>query len=893
MHLISLRISKALLMLTLLAMSFSGFAQAPNLLNYQGVARNAVGNPLPNQSMKLRLSVHNLLPSGAVVYTEIRSITTNLGGLFSVQIGSAGAASTTGTIAGVNWSVGDKYLQVELDPASNNNYLDIGTVQLVSVPYAFNAGSANSAATVTTNANLTGAVTSNGNVTTIAASPALTGVPTAPTAAVGNNTTQIATTAFVQAAALTGPTGAKGTQGLQGLPGADGAAGPAGPQGIPGIPGADGATGPAGAQGIPGIPGADGATGPAGAQGIPGIPGAAGAAGAQGIQGTTGATGSVASVDPISGSSTANGASISSGVLSLAPADGTNGGIVTNAAQTFAGAKTFNSTINGSISGNATTSTTAGNITATSNTTLTSLSNLETVGTITSGVWSGTTVAVNKGGTGLTSAGTDGQVLTSTASGTLSWTTASSGVPYINATGAVNLGSYDLTVNGITIGRGPGTTNSSNTALGYQVMNGQNGAGGGARNTAVGSEAAKFMKDGTDNTALGFSALGGSTDPIWSNKNTAIGSYSLSNVACCNDANTAVGYGSLQNTTGGYNTSIGYNSGTTNTSGTFNTIIGANANVASASLTNATAIGGGAIVSASNTIQLGSNSVTNVNTSGTITAGNVITGGTLTATTVNASGILTAGQMTVGAAIAPVSSAILEASSTTKGFLPPRMTTIQRDAISSAAAGLVVFNTTTNGLEFKSSTGWVSITTSSPSSSTSTTVAVFLPTIVIGTQQWMRENLDVMTYRNGDVIPYVSNQGTWDALTTGAWCYYSDNTANGPIYGKLYNWYAVTDLRGLAPTGWHIPTDAEWTTLSAKLGGKSADDGGFKGLLGGRRTAGSYINNGSYGYWWSSDQYNNPPNYPSAYIRYQGPGGGFAQAWNNKPEGLSVRCIRD
>jgi hypothetical protein len=146
-------------------MSFSAFAQAPNLLNYQGVARNAVGNPLPNQSMKLRLSVHDLLPSGAVVYSEIRAITTNLGGLFSVQIGSAGASSSTGTIAGVNWIVGNKFLQVELDPASNNNYIDIGTVQLVSVPYAFGAGSAS---TVKTNANLTGVVTSVGNQTSIA-----------------------------------------------------------------------------------------------------------------------------------------------------------------------------------------------------------------------------------------------------------------------------------------------------------------------------------------------------------------------------------------------------------------------------------------------------------------------------------------------------------------------------------------------------------------------------------------------------------------------------------------------------------------------------------------------------------------------------------------------------
>ena len=146
-------------------MSFSAFAQAPNLLNYQGVARNAVGNPLPNQTMKLRLSIHDLLPSGAVVYSEIRQITTNLGGLFSVQIGSAGASSSTGTLGGVNWIVGNKFLQVELDPASNNNYMDIGTVQLVSVPYAFGAGSA---ATVKTNANLIGVVTSVGNATSIA-----------------------------------------------------------------------------------------------------------------------------------------------------------------------------------------------------------------------------------------------------------------------------------------------------------------------------------------------------------------------------------------------------------------------------------------------------------------------------------------------------------------------------------------------------------------------------------------------------------------------------------------------------------------------------------------------------------------------------------------------------
>ena len=125
MHLKSVRKSNALIIIILLTLRFSSFAQAPNLLNYQGVARNSVGNPLPNQTMKLRLSIHNFLPSGAVVYSEIRQITTNLGGLFSVQIGSAGASSATGTLGGINWIVGDKFLQVELDPASNNNYIDL------------------------------------------------------------------------------------------------------------------------------------------------------------------------------------------------------------------------------------------------------------------------------------------------------------------------------------------------------------------------------------------------------------------------------------------------------------------------------------------------------------------------------------------------------------------------------------------------------------------------------------------------------------------------------------------------------------------------------------------------------------------------------------------------
>ena len=94
--------------------------------------------------------------------------------------------------------------------------------------------------------------------------------------------------------------------------------------------------------------------------------------------------------------------------------------------------------------------------------------------------------------------------------------------------------------------------------------------------------------------------------------------------------------------------------------------------------------------------------------------------------------------------------------------------------------------------------------------------------ITINSKQWMKENLNVSKYKNGDVIPEVTDMALWDNLTTGAWCYYANDTANGVTYGKLYNWYAVTDPRGLAPTGWHIPTDQEWTSLTNFLGGTSA-----------------------------------------------------------------------
>jgi uncharacterized protein (TIGR02145 family) len=94
-------------------------------------------------------------------------------------------------------------------------------------------------------------------------------------------------------------------------------------------------------------------------------------------------------------------------------------------------------------------------------------------------------------------------------------------------------------------------------------------------------------------------------------------------------------------------------------------------------------------------------------------------------------------------------------------------------------------------------------------------------TVTIGTQVWMTKNLDVSTFRNGDPIPEAKTDEEWKKAGENkqpAWCYYDNDPANGAKYGKLYNWYAVNDSRGLAPVGYHIPSDAEWTKLEVFLG---------------------------------------------------------------------------
>lgn len=135
-------------------------AQAPNQINYQGIARNASGNPIANQNISVRLKVHDITATGTVIYSETRSLTTNTSGLFTIIIGSSGATNVTGTVSGINWSIGNKYLEVEIDPAGGSSFTSLGTSQLNSVPYSINAKQADAlAGTATVNPNQ---ITANG-----------------------------------------------------------------------------------------------------------------------------------------------------------------------------------------------------------------------------------------------------------------------------------------------------------------------------------------------------------------------------------------------------------------------------------------------------------------------------------------------------------------------------------------------------------------------------------------------------------------------------------------------------------------------------------------------------------------------------------------------------------
>lgn len=183
---------------------------------------------------------------------------------------------------------------------------------------------------------------------------------------------------------------------------------------------------------------------------------------------------------------------------------------------------------------------------------------------------------------------------------------------------------------------------------------------------------------------------------------------------------------------------------------------------------------------------------------------------------------------------------------------------------------------------------------------------------------WTTTNLDATTYRNGDHIPQVTDPAAWAHLTTGAWCWYNNDSAAYHHHGRLYNWYAVNDPRGLAPQGWHVLTDAEWQAMEACLGEDSigyrmraagagqwpgpatnADNSsGFNGLPSGTRSSdGVFAQGDTSAVYWTSVEGSASEAWCGRLIHVADLHGAPAMVtgvgYMSKTEGYAVRCVKD
>ncbi len=258
------------LLFTASCMAITAFAQTvPQAVNYQAIARNSAGNPLINQTLCMRFSIDSASASGPIQYRETQTVTTNGFGLFTIKLGMGTVVQ--GVFANIPWHLGNQYLQAEMDLGCSNNWVDMGTSQLLTVPYAFYAGSGGGPTGPT---GPTGPAGLNG-----------ASGPTGPTGPAGAN-------------GATGPTGPSGINGATGPSGVTGPTGPSGTNGTNGVTGPTGTAGTNGVTGPTGTAGTNGVTGPSGINGTNGTTGATGPSGTNGTNGTTGPTGLTGAAGP-------------------------------------------------------------------------------------------------------------------------------------------------------------------------------------------------------------------------------------------------------------------------------------------------------------------------------------------------------------------------------------------------------------------------------------------------------------------------------------------------------------------------------------------------------------------------------------------------------------------
>jgi len=405
----------------------------------------------------------------------------------------------------------------------------------------------------------------------------------------------------------------------------------------------------------------------------------------------------------------------------------------------------------------------------------------------------------------------------------------------------------------------------------------------------------------TDNNSLFLGIDAGVNNANNYNFNTGVGVWSLKDVTS-GSHNSALGTTALQQlTTGSQNTTFGMGALNSITTNSNNTAIGKEA---------------GKDVTGSGNIFIGNEAAkTQTNISNKLFIDNSDTDAPLIYGDFENDNATINGTLNVKGATAintdgsePDESAILDLKSTNKGFLPPRMTTVERNAISSPEEGLVIYNSDFKSLELFNGTLWKSpIAEFVCGDQVVDADSNIYNTVKIGSQCWMAENLNVGT--RIDVSIYQTNNSTIEK-----YCYNND-TANCTTYGGLYQWdemmqYTTTQgVQGICPYGWHLPTTGEWTDLTDYLGGYSVAGGkmkstsgwdnngngtnesGFTGLPGGWQLGsnGSFKHLGSYGLWWNSTEF-----YTDALYLFLYSGDNQLGSGNTGEDyGFSVRCLKN
>jgi uncharacterized protein (TIGR02145 family) len=860
--------------------SVNTFAQAPNRISYQAEVRNTSNSLVVNQLVGMRISILQGSTTSQAVYFETHTPTTNANGLISIQIGGG---ITSGNFASINWGNGPYFLKTETDPTGGTNYSITGTNQLLSVPYALFSNSSN---------NGVPAGGANGQILTYC-----NGVPTWTTGGIcpgSISALNCATSSNTGNLTL----GVASTNVSCNVPYSGGNGGPHNGQTVTST-GVTGLTATLTAGIFTNGTGSLTYT-------ITGTPASSGTASfALNIGGKTctltrSVNLPIGTISTLNCTSAVNSGSLTqsanaSGVSSTIPYTGGNGG--THNGQTVAstGVTGLTATLTAGVFANG-----AGNLTY-------AISGTPSI--------SGTaSFALNIGGKTCTLTRTVnlpiGTITTlncasATNTGSLTQSSIASGVisniPYTGGNGGTH--------NGQTV------TSTGVTGLTATLTAGVFANGAGSLSYTISGTP---TSSGTANFALN---IGGKTCTLARIVNLPIGT--ISTLSCANASNNGtLTQGSVAVSV---NSNIPYSGGNGGTySGqtvTSTGVTGLLATIAAGTFAN----GSGVLTYTITGTPVGSgtaNFALNIGGKACTLSRSVLLLGTISslncATAVN-SGLLVQGT------IASNASSNIPYSGGNGGVYSAQ--TIPSTGITGLTATIAAgsFALGTGSLNYSitgtpSSGGAASFTLNIGGKTCTLTRMVNATDIEgnsyqtqsIGNQIWMSENLKVSKYRNGESISTGLSDVNWSSTTTGAYAVYNNDAANNISYGKLYNWYAIADPRNVCPTGWHVPSDAEWTTLTTFLGGESVAGGkmkstgtqfwvspnvgatnesNFTGLPGGYRyDSGTYGYSGGLGAWWSST----PQDSNNAWYRYLFYYYGVAYRFDsNKHYGYSVRCIKD